>query len=157
MERLFLIGQYQLHLNDIGYTYVIHHTYHTLGSLIPNVWYVLYSCMVVFLHPMWYCPRGKNAAPLHPEKRTGHHNRCGLPLFRHTETQVYRCSAYHICWWLSTRWTWLISVKMYTTRLLPTTRRCRRHWISRTWCLSQSAPRMATTWWTRAIRLLGMM
>ena len=103
-------------------------------------------CMVVFLHPMWYCPSGEIAVPLHPEKRTGHHNRCGLPLFRHTETQVYRCSAYHISWWLSTRWTWLISVKMYTTRLLPTTRRCRRHWISRTWCLSQSAPRMATTW-----------
>ena len=103
-------------------------------------------CMVVFLHPMWYCPSGEIAVPLHPEKRTGHHNRCGLPLFRHTETQVYRCSAYHISWWLSTRWTWLISVKMYTTRLLPTTRRCRRHWISRTWCLSQSAPRMATMW-----------
>ena len=103
-------------------------------------------CMVVFLHPMWYCPSGEIAVSLHPEKRTGHHNRCGLPLFRHTETQVYRCSAYHISWWLSTRWTWLISVKMYTTRLLPTTRRCRRHWISRTWCLSQSAPRMATTW-----------
>ena len=103
-------------------------------------------CMVVFLHPMWYCPSGEIAVPLHPEKRTGHHNRCGLPLFRHTETQVYRCSAYHISWWLSTRWTWLISVKMYTTRLLPTTRRCRRHWISRTWCLSLSAPRMATMW-----------
>ena len=87
-------------------------------------------CMVVFLHPMWYCPSGEIAVPLHPEKRTGHHNRCGLPLFRHTETQVYRCSAYHISWWLSTRWTWLISVKMYTTRLLPTIRRCRRRWIS---------------------------
>ena len=23
--------------------------------------------MVVFLLPMWYCPRGKNAVPLHPE------------------------------------------------------------------------------------------
>ena len=28
-------------------------------------------CMVVFLHPMWYCPSGEIAVPLHPEKRTG--------------------------------------------------------------------------------------
>ena len=24
-------------------------------------------CMVVFLHPMWYCPSGEIAVPLHPE------------------------------------------------------------------------------------------
>ena len=130
----------------IGYTSLsIIHTIR-LAALYQMYGMFFTPCMVVFLHPMWYCPSGEIAVPLHPEKRTGHHNRCGLPLFRHTETQVYRCSAYHISWWLSTRWTWLISVKMYTTRLLPTTRRCRRHWISRTWCLSLSAPRMATMW-----------
>ena len=36
-----------------------------------------------------------------------------------------RFSEYLIFWWLSTRWTWLISVKMYMIRLLPTTRRYR--------------------------------
>lgn len=36
-----------------------------------------------------------------------------------------RFSEYLIFRWLSTRWTWLISVKMYMIRLLPTTRRYR--------------------------------
>ena len=70
MEILFLIGQYQLHLINIGYTYVIHHTYHTLGSLIPNVWYVLYSLYGSLFTPHVVLPKWGKSQYLCTQKIT---------------------------------------------------------------------------------------
>ena len=145
MERLFLIGQYQLHLNYIGYTYVIHHTYHTLGSLIPNVWYVLYSLYGSLFTPHVVLPTWRNhSTPEEPAPWASFSSMHDMVYWsRQYVTAIFlRFSEYLIFWWLSTRWTWLISVKIYIIRLSQTTRRCLRHSISRTWYLSLSAPRM---------------
>lgn len=67
MEILFLIGQYQLHL--IKYRIHIRYIIHTirLAALYQMYGMFFTPCMVVFLHPMWYCPLGEITVPLHPE------------------------------------------------------------------------------------------
>ena len=52
----------------IGYTYVIHHTYHTFGNLIPNVWYVLYSLYGSLFTPHVVLPKWGNRSTFAPRK-----------------------------------------------------------------------------------------
>lgn len=76
MEILFLIGQYQLHLNYIGHIslFIIHTI--RLAALYQMYGMFFTPCMVVFLHPIWYCPLGEITVPPKNQRPEHHSHRC---------------------------------------------------------------------------------